>query len=29
MALTLSEFKIDDRCDVAEFVRIQPALTIL
>ncbi len=29
MAQTLSEFQMDVLCDVAEFVRIQPALTIL
>ncbi len=29
MALTLSEFQMDVLCDVAEFVRIQPALTVL
>ena len=29
MALTLAEFQMDDLCDVAEFVRIQLALTIL
>ncbi len=29
MALTLSDFQIDVQCDVAEFVRIQPALMIV
>ena len=29
MALTLSDYQIDVQCDVAEFVRIQLAWTII
>ncbi len=29
LVLTLSDYQIDVQCDVAEFVRIQPALMIV